>query len=236
MKTLISIPCLYNADCCSQSINSVLNRHGIDILIGENGADQDVKDVIEKFKEYDNVKVMHEPVNIFVNPIWDKFITYFLAHPEYEHLIIMNSDIIMNHNFHHVLKNIWKTFPEFSLVPNLVDRNKLLEKVNYDLFHFKQVHEGIAGVFITLSQRQAKLISPLPTETLVWWGDSYIYGLLEGLGEMICIPDNLYGHHVGSETVKRLPGLQEILDQDKENWNTITKPKMEEKIKQLKNK
>lgn len=234
-KILISVPCLYNADCCSQSIQSVLNRHGIDLLLMDNGSDQNVKNVLEKFKEYDNVKVIHEPINIYVNPAWDKFINYFLDHTEYDHLVLMNSDLILGHDFHHVIKTIWKTFPEHILVPEIVDRDILKEKVPLDIYTFQQIHSGIAGVFITLSQRQAMLISPLPPEIKIWHGDEYIYNILNAIGEAIVIPSNLRAHHVGSETVKRLPGLQEILTQDKENWTTIVKPKMEEKIKQLKN-
>lgn len=234
MRILVAIPCLYNAPVCYEAINSVLNRRGIDVLLMDNGAEQDVKDVLEKFKEYTNVTVLHEPTNIYVNPAWQKFIDYFLAHSAYDHLVIMNSDIFMNHDFHHIIKTIWHTFPEHCLVPNIVDRDQVKERMALDAYMFQQLHSGIAGVFITLSRRQAKIISPLPAEIKIWFGDTYVYSILDSIGEMIVVPNNLLAHHVGSETVKRLPELQEVLDEDKVQWETVVKPRMEEKIKQLK--
>lgn len=236
-KVLIAVPCLYNADVCYQSIQSVLNRVDINILILDNGADQDVKDVIEKFKKYPNVIVMHEPINIYVNMGWNKFIKYFLDHPEYDHLVLMNSDLIMNHNFHHVLKNIWNSYPELILVPTLTDKDTLKKKVDINSHFFKVVDEGIQGVFITLSRKAAKMVYPIPSEIRLWWGDTFTYTLLnEVLGKgSICVVDTLLAHHTGSETIKRLPEMQEILDQDAKNWKNIVEPLLKERIKQLKN-
>lgn len=236
MKTLIAIPCLYNAHVCHGSIQSVLNRVGIDVLIGDNGADQDVKDVIEKFKEYPNVTVIHEPVNIYVNPIWNKFIKYFLNHPEYDHIILMNSDLLLNHDFHRVLQNIWKDYPQLSLIPNMVDKDTLKIRVDVNDHLFTIVEGGIPGVFITMSRRQAEFCYPIPSDILLWWGDTYLYSLInaiDGKGTL-CVVNTLTAHHIGSETIKRLPEMQEILDKDAQAWETIVEPLMQEKIKYLK--
>lgn len=236
-KILITVPCLYNAHVCHDAITSILNRVNIDVLIGDNGADQDVKEVIEKFKDYSNVKVIHEPINTYVNPIWNKFIKYFLDHPKYDHIILYNSDLIMNHYFHQVLENIWEKFPELILVPTLTDKNSLKSKVNINTHTFTVVQEGIQGVFITLSRKQAELVHPIPSEIKLWFGDTYLYTLLNdivGPGS-ICIVDSLLAHHIGSETIKRLPELQEILTEDKIAWNTKLKAELEKRIQKIKN-
>lgn len=233
MKILIGIPCLYNGEVCKEAIQSILNRVDITVLILDNGADQEVKTVIENFKEYPNVIVFHEPINIYVNMGWNKFIKYFINHPEYDHLVLMNSDLLLNHDFHRVLKNIWQEYPELCLIPNMVDKDTLKLKVNVDSHLFTVVEGGVPGVFITMSRKQAKYCYPIPSEILLWWGDTYIYSLINAVSGKgtLCIVDTLTAHHIGSETIKRLPEMQEILDKDAENWKNIVEPQMQEKIK-----
>jgi hypothetical protein len=61
--------------------------------------------------------------------------------------------------------------------------------------------EGIPGIFITLSREQAKAVYPIPEEIKVWFGDSYLYPLLDASGYSISISHDLLAFHHTSMSI-----------------------------------
>ena len=103
MKILVAIPCLTGPNHVKEAIESVINRKDVDVLICANGADSDVRAVINKYIGVVGVILTSNPTNIYVNPVWNQFLDFFIHNDDkYSHLIIMNSDIIMQKNWRYV--------------------------------------------------------------------------------------------------------------------------------------
>lgn len=222
MKIIVSIPMLYGSSHCKAAIESVIGRPDVDVLIGDNGADQDVKDLIAN---YDCLKIV-EPANIYVNPIWNKFIASFLS-GGWDYLIIMNSDLTPFGKWDEICRKRWLEKPDEILIPRLdeIPRNYLTA-----IAGAKVVTEGTPGVFITLNRKQAGMVYPIPEEIKCWFGDNWIYEILRTLGFQTVIPSNLFASHAWSSTISRVPGISEIIEEDKVAWRDIVEPKMRERI------
>lgn len=221
-KILISIPCLTGAVHVQETIESVIDKENVDVLICDNGATQEVKDVINSYDS--KVKVIRNEQNIFVNPAWNQFINYFLCDKSYSHLVIMNSDLIMQKDWDKVLRNRWAINPNEILIPIMTqDKTLMLKDVDTSVMEAQRVHEGTAGVFITMNRKQAEIVYPIHPSILVWFGDNWLYHILRSLNYETLIPSNLLSYHYWSATIQKVGGILEIIEQDKINWENIAK-------------
>jgi hypothetical protein len=57
---------------------------------------------------------------------------------------------------------------------------------------------------------------------------------LRGIGYKTYVLDNLVAYHYGSQNVRRLPGISEMIERDKENWNLYSYKDIQEIIKEYK--
>lgn len=225
MKILVSIPCLYGSAHTKEAIDSVI-KPNVDLLLIDNGAEPDVKRVLDR---YPTALIIRNKENIYVNPAWQQAISYFLMNPQYSHLILMNSDLIMQKDWSEVCFKRWENNPDEILIPNMTQDKFFNFPVHPGMSEVQRVYEGTPGVFITLSRKQAEIINPLPTEIKVWFGDNWIYEILRGLDYKTVIPENLWSYHYWSQTVQRVPGISELIEKDKVQWESI-KHKINEKI------
>lgn len=207
-KPLIGIPCLYHGHICLKAFKSVIDE--ADLLIIDNGGDRSVKHAIGLMREEygtPRVNLIANAENKYVNPAWCQILKYFLA-SDYEQLIIMNSDLIM--------------MPGWS--EHLVDGEICIPT---DGSHTSdiEVFEGTAGVFIHLNKEMANLVYPIPESIKIWFGDNVIFGKLRKSGYKTIIKSKLIATHYqnGSQTVKILPGISELIELDKLAWAEIEK-------------
>jgi len=202
MRVLVGIPVLYNGNVCLKAFKSVIDE--ADLLIIDNGSEPDVKEAIKEIynSNFPRVKVVEFYKNEYVNPAWNEIISQFLLYRDYDQLVIMNSDIIMQSGWSKYLVDGVSCIPNDGSV-----------KIDTETF------EGNAGVFIHLNKEMARLVYPIPDSIRVWYGDAFIqrklYKQVIKAG-MIC--EHVHG---GSVTVKRLPEFQEIIKQDMIAWETI---------------
>lgn len=225
IKLLISIPCLYGPEHTEKAIASVCKE---DLLLIDNGAEQSVKDILNHYDKLNNVKIIHNQKNMYVNYAWQQAIDYFLEHLEYTHLIIMNSDLVMHASWATVLKNrLTQELNQIS-IPLLKKDSNLSTEIDIAITkNIKKPIAGTAGVFIVLNQKQAKIISPIPYKYIkVWFGDNWIYDTLRGVGYVTIIPDNLLAFHYISQNVQKVKNVGEIIEKDKQSWQKIVKPMM----------
>ena len=228
MKILVGIPCVTGPIHCRASIKSAISY--ADVLIIDNGATKEVKDVLLEIKDtyttpYKLFTIVNKD-NIYVNPAWNQIMEYFLEHKEYDYLIIMNSDLSMEFPWEWICNERWRNDPDEILVP------VLNEGVKYPTYPYflpaKIVTEGTPGAFITLNRRQAKIVYPIPGEIKIWFGDNWIYSTLRNFGYQTVIPPNLTGTTSWSQTVSKIPEATAIIEEDKIAWekvkHTIKKP------------
>jgi len=235
MKVLIGIPMLYNAHVIRECLDSILGRPDIDILCFDNGAEPEVKDTIRQYQaDHQNIIVLSESENIYVNPAWNEIMHFFLNQPQYEYCIILNSDVIMNVSWWNILNACVKSIPEDVIIPTITTNKNFVHEpqwIKESGFDSIQIKGGVPGVCIGLHRKQVELVYPIPKAIKVWFGDNYIFGLLLGVGYNIYMPEPFIAFHHGSETVKRVEGITEIIEQDKHAWYTLVEPIMHEKIK-----
>jgi hypothetical protein len=221
VKILVAIPCLYGAEHTKEAIDSVVYKQDVSVLLIDNGAEVRVKELLSRYEHLQNVFIIHNKENNFVNAAWQQAIDFFNLWDAYSHLIIMNSDLIMQSDWDEVCINRWLKKPDEILIPVITDSKLLTSRVALSICQAQLVHEGTPGVFITINRKQAKIISPLPTETKVWFGDNWIYEILRGCGYETVIPSNLISYHYWSANVQKVEGISAIIEKDKEQWELI---------------
>lgn len=228
MKTLVAIPFLFGAEHSKLCIESVINS-GVDVLLIDNGAEQSVKNVLNFYHSRSNVHIISNHENIYVNPAWNQAMEFFLE-MDYDQLVIMNSDLIMHPNWHEVLKNRLVEVPDEITLPVITDSSMQYATCEYQ--SGMEVSSGTAGVFISLNRKQVEIVYPIPKEIKVWFGDNWIFDLLRGIGCKTVIAPNLYAkhYHNGSQSVGRVVGISEIIEQDKIVWAETVEKIMKDKI------
>jgi hypothetical protein len=220
MTPLIVIPAVKNAHVTREALDSVIGL-GVDIIVCANGADEDVIQLFHEFKEkFRNISIWHEPTNIGVNPIWNKFVQHFLA-SSYTHIGILSSDVIMQSQFLEVLQN--RDIPNEMPIPIEVDKVTVYEKLDPAGQVGQVVTEGTNGIFIWLSKEQARIAFPIPDGIKIWFGDNWIHEKLRIAGHKTVILGNFQAFHHGSVTLKEMSTSSEDIERDKINWQTIRK-------------
>lgn len=220
MKPLIVMPAVKNVHVTREAVDSVIN-HDVDIILCANGADQDIIDLFYWYEEqYPRVTVWIEPVNIGVNPVWNKFVAHFLT-TSYTHIGILSSDVILQRQWLEYIKENGDDKEQMICVE--VDKDKVKEEINVIGMNAQLVTEGTNGIFIWLTKEQAKMSFPIPEGIKIWFGDNWIHYKLRKAGHPTVIHHNFRAFHGGSVTLQAMPESGGIIEQDKIEWETIKK-------------
>ncbi len=241
MKILVGIPVLSGYKHTMEAINSILNQQNVELLIIDNNATPDLKELFKNYAHYANFNVKVNDQNIYVNPAWNQIMYAFLNNDEYKGcdlLVIMNSDLTMQNNWSDVLRQCYQSNPTGCYMPIVVNDCVKLERmkeVNINTQNCEVIKEGAPGIFITLTKEQCRLVYDIPETMKVWYGDNWIYGILRGIGHQTVIPDNLFAFHGLSQTVSKVEGIDDIIAKDRYEWNTNVEPYMNLLIERLNN-
>lgn len=224
------MPVLYGYKHTMEAIDSVLNQKDVHLLVIDNNATDDLKELFKKYAHHNNFTVKVNPTNIYVNPAWNQIMHAFLNdYTDYDLLCIMNSDLTMQVNWADVLRNAYKFNWHASYLPVVVNDCVKLERMrdvptNVGHEQLKIVESGTAGIFITLSREQCKLVYDIPESMRVWFGDNWIYGMLRGCGHLTMILENFFAFHGLSQTVSRVEGIDDIIAKDRYEWYNNVEP------------
>lgn len=229
-KALIGIPCLYGEHHTRLAIESVVNEN-IDLLLVDNGAENSVKSVINYYHSRENVHIISNEFNIYVNAAWNQIAAFFLNNEKYTHLILMNSDLILSDKWHVALERFYNN-PENAKripVPVITDHP---QNENQDDQTFNVLTEGIPGVFIVLPREAVEKVYPVPDEIKIWFGDNFLYDLARGSGFETGVLKGLvcYHFHGGSQSIQRTADVYRIIEQDKIAWANTVQPALMDKI------
>lgn len=217
MRFLVSIPCLFGESHTRMAIDSVVDSYHTDLLLIDNGAPNDVKAVLNHYHSRPNVNIISNPENIYVNPAWNQAMKFFIEHSEYDYLILMNSDLIMDSNWSKSLFNFLSENKK--KIPVSVITDHIHDSDNYEET-FNVLTGGIAGVFIIMDREAVEIVNPIPEYLKIWFGDNVIYDILRGVGYEIGVLNNLRAihYHNGSQNVGRVDGISELIESDKKEW------------------
>lgn len=221
MRYLAGIPCLYGPEHTKEAIDSIIDKEDVDVLIIDNGADASVKAMLEEYKDRLNLAIIQNPENIYVNPAWNQILEFFIKRPIYDYLLIMNSDLVLHKDWEDVLDKYLSRYPEIIPIPIISDDRNILKREIELKFDYTQVYEGTPGVLIILNKTHAQSIYPIPETIKVWFGDNWIYEGLRKLNYSTIVLNNLLSFHSGSQTVERVKGVSQIIEQDKIEWEKL---------------
>ena len=235
MRTLVGIPCLYGAAHTEEAIKSIVNHPYVDLLLIDNGAEQSVKDVLMKYAiEKDNVLIIHNPENVYVNPAWNQIMKTFLEKDEWDTCVIMNSDLIMNKKWKEVIDYQITKYKNRVCLPTITD-DKKSEYFYVDVdMNGTVVPGGVPGVFIVLTKEQVKAVYPIPEDIKVWFGDNWIYDILRGMGFETTVMSNLLCYHYWSQNVSKVVGISKLIEEDKLQWEKSVSLQLPVHIERLK--
>lgn len=228
MKYCVGIPVLYGAGHTQEAIESVVHHPDTELLIIDNGAEMPVKEVISYYASLPNVFILRNPENLFVNPAWNQILNRFLE-SDSDYLMIMNSDLILHKDWKEVLDRFlglekWSdtnliVAPVITSDKNVLNTNIYIPGSIEDWNSMLQpISEGPPGVLIILNKEHAQLVYPIPETLKVWFGDTFIFNKLRSLMYKTVVLNNLLTYHSGSQNISRVPGISEIIEQDKIEW------------------
>lgn len=230
-KYLIGIPCLHGVDHTREAIESAVNDDA-DVLVIDNGADEGVKKVIYSFG--DQIKVIRNEKNVFVNPAWNQVIEYFL-NGEYQNLVIMNSDAIIPSSWCLELDKFYARYFQDIPVPH-IQLDKRFAWNDQDPAKSvlaEPLVDGIAGICICLTRQQVKWIYPIPDGIKVWFGDNWIYETLRQVGCKTWKLHNLEVYHAVSQNVSIAHGVYDQIEIDKAWWEENGETKKNEQVQSI---
>lgn len=216
MRILVGIPVLYNGTTCLKAFESVIDE--ADLLIIDNGSAPDVKQAIKTFQDKYICSVIGFEKNIFVNASWNCILREFIG-SDFDQLVIMNSDLIMQPG--------WSKQLEDGIISLPCDGTLKADE---------EVFRGSPGIFIQTNKKMAEMVYPIPEQIKLWYGDEYILTILREMGYKTIVKHKLVGLHFhgGSQSIAILPNKSEMIEADKVAWETIVEPLMQKKISELK--
>jgi len=209
-KLLVGIPVIYDVACVKKCLAHVIGADGI--LIIDNNATPDIKKLIEPYNKIVNAK------NVYVNPAWNQLMEYFLAHPEFDTIIILNSDIYLKNDVCAKIKLI--DLDAQKVIPLVTGVSAFSESPN-PTSHV--VKDGVPGVFICLSRKMVELVYPIPSEIKLWYGDNWIFSKLQLLKYEMTVYSDLQAIMDWSRSIGLLPEASAIIEEDKKAWDIISK-------------
>lgn len=220
MKYYVGIPCLFGARHTQEAIESVIHHPDVHLLLIDNGAEQSVKDLISYYECLPNVSVIHNEVNIYVNPAWNQILEKFLK-SDCDYVIIMNSDLILHKDWKTVLDDTFALLPSLLVAPIISSDKGILSQEYEPCGIMTEIFEGPPGVLVILNKEHVERIYPIHESIKVWFGDNWIYETLRLRRYHTWVLTNLLTYHSGSQNVSKVDGIAEIIEQDKIAWETI---------------
>lgn len=228
MKYLVGIPCFLGVGHTKEAIDSAMN--GSDLLCIDNGAEAGVKDVINN----SGCLVIRNEKNIYVNGAWNQIMEYFLDHKEYDVLCIMNSDLILPPKWDKALDLFYSITNNAIPVGKTIDDKTKITECHLTSVNITEVNGGIAGIFICLTRKQCEAVYPIPSYIKVWFGDNFIFEVLQMLGQRTYIYDNIELYHAISQNVSRTEGISHIIEDDKEAWAKYSEQDKKNRVETIK--
>jgi hypothetical protein len=209
-KILVGIPVIYDANCVRRCLAHIKDADGI--LIIDNNATTEIKEIIRPYNKIVNDK------NIYVNPAWNQIMRYFLDHPEFDTVIILNSDIYLKHDVCTKIRLLdldsQKVIPLLTGVKEFTDVQEATTLV---------VEDGVAGVFLCLSRKMVEAVYPIPEEIKLWFGDNWIFKKLRLLDYKMTIYSDLQAMMDWSRSIGKLPEATTLIEEDKKAWSLVSK-------------
>lgn len=201
---LVGVPCYRDGAMVAACLDS-LGERGVQLLIVDNGADADVKAVID-----DRGVVIRNAVNRYVNPAWNQILEYFLASKAYRLLVLANSDLVMAPGWAAQLRDHDRRTGDQIFVGKVGEADDALS----------------LGAFFAMTVVVARVVCPIPAELLVYGGDDFIFEVSRRVGFPTGVAAGVTMQHAVSGTIRKSPEVWEIGRRDNQRWHHHVLPNL----------
>lgn len=206
---LVGIPVFRIPDSVRRCLESLMNTPA-DILVIDNAADADVKDVLKKFES--RIKVITAPTNEFCNGGWNRIMKFGLEQG-YDVIGLGSSDAMLHDGWYEAICSRFEKYEREILIPSVREPVS-----NPDFNKAQHVLGGIAGYYMFLSHNAAQEIYPIPERLKHWFGDTYILDSLRQRGWRVALLEEIGAYHEQSSVTSVTPEAYVAIDEDKKAW------------------
>jgi hypothetical protein len=212
MKMLVGVP-VFRVPDLVRSCLTALSDSPADILVVDNAADTDVKQVYNTFKN--RVHVSFNSTNEYCNGGWNRIFQFGLTH-DYDLIAIGSSDAALHPGWYEAIQ------ARAAQVCNEVWVPSIGEPVfNPDSSSVTYVMSGVAGFFTFLPREAVKLVYPIPHQIRHWFGDQYMYETLRQHGWKVAVLNQVRAHHQQSAITAATPEAYDVIKQDIQAWKEM---------------
>jgi hypothetical protein len=215
MRVLVGIPVFRVKDLTRIALNSVVNTPA-DLLIVDNAADQDIKDLISQ--EFSKAITIVSTTNEYCNGGWNRAMKYGLENG-YDIIGLGSSDVQFHPGWYALLQERAAVYSDEVWVPKV---GPYISSPNtYDVDH---PTGGVAGFYTFLPRKAVELVYPIPAEYKHWFGDQYMYEKLRANGWKVTIMNCMTANHQQSAITFATPEAYVQIERDIAAWNSAVPP------------
>lgn len=206
MNILVGVPVFRVPELVERCIISLTDRPA-DVLIVDNAADWEVKQVIKRHA--DKLKVITTETNTYCNGGWNLILEYGIR-CGYDLIGLGSSDATLRPGWQEALQNRAAKVKDEVWIASLLQSNLEATMV-----------ESTAGFFSFLPIEAAKLVYPIPVTLRHWFGDQYMFEKLRANGWKTMVLNTLQATHQQSAITCRTPEAYTVIEQDKLAWKEL---------------
>lgn len=195
----------------------------VQVLAVDNGASEECKAVLAAFERNYSAaqfRVLHNPENIYVNGAWNQIAEEFLA-SDADLLAIVNADAELSEGW---AGELWARSQQDESA--YWRAGETAEGGGRRLVHS-------AGSFFVMTRADVEKVFPIPPALRIWYGDSWIWGVLEGMGRKAVTIESIRVVHAASMSSRRLPEFAEIVSEDRRAWEESVRFECQQRIEKL---
>ena len=203
MNLLIGIPAFRIACQLRRCLDSMLDTPAT-VLVVDNAADADVKQVIADYR--DRIEVVRHETNGFCNGGWNATMTVGLA-GDFDVIGLGSSDATLIGGWYEGIERRLKTRHKEVWIPAL--RPAIADE---------NVTSGLAGYFSFLPRAAVELVFPIPLTLKHWFGDQYMFEKLRADGWKTVVANDVRARHEQGSVTHRTPEAKDRIEADKRAW------------------
>lgn len=205
MKLLVGIPAFRIACQLRKCLDSILAAPAT-VVVVDNNADADVKDVIRDYG--DRVDVIRHEQNEFCNGGWNAAMELGLA-GDFDMIGLGSSDATLLPGWYDGIERRLRTRHKEVWIPSLRPASRDEEVTS------------VAGYFSFLPRTAAELVYPIPSTLKHWFGDQYMFEKLRAAGWKTIVANDVRATHQQGSVTCRTPEAEQRIEDDKAAWAAL---------------
>jgi hypothetical protein len=206
MKVLIGVPVIRVSGLVQLCLQSLISTPA-SVLVIDNAADPDVKDVIRSCG--DRVRTIVNGKNLYCNGAWNQIMEHGLNN-DYDLIGLASSDVVLYPGWYEKIVQRALSFPNEVWLPNQGKPSS-----------GTVVNPNIGWYFSFLPRKAVEMVYPIPYTLRHWFGDTHMAYVLKENGWSWVLLNDMGCDHQQSAITVRVPEAGDVIAQDKIAWKAL---------------